>query len=373
MKRAAALLVMLLLASCKYVEHTREVGHKGKARVNPYLAAQMFLQEYDYEISANPGWPDLDGGELRTVFIPASVLASEGHIRDLEYWIGDGGHAVIFLENGETYRDDWSSGSIWSMFDYEENGPLQEWLTGLGIELKYHSSDSTDASDADSVVLDEVTHEVWMEARTAISSDYSEEESVLFESLEIGDGRLTLMSDARPFRNRYFGNYDHAALLLDLVDTPTYYGRQVAFVRTASTSFLAMLWSWGWPALIALISLIVFWLWKNLPRFGPVDSHEDLTELRSYDHHLEALGAFHWRLDRAEGLLQPLREGLVERTQALALASGRKGADLFEIMAERAGISRERAERAMTFSRARDGASFTRLIADLQLIHRAIP
>jgi hypothetical protein len=195
---------------------------------------------------------------------------------------------------------------------------------------------------------------------------------VSLASTEFGGGRLTVVADARPFRNRYIGDYEHASLLAYLAELSPDHG-SIHFIRNASLSFWALLWERAWAFVVGLLALTAFWLWKNLPRFGPLDSKEAAGTLRAYDLHLEALGDFHWRLDRGEGLLRPLRQSLLERAHRLALASGRADLDVFELMAGRAGISRERAERAMTFERARDAGSFTRLVADLQQLHLSIP
>lgn len=365
-------LLVLLLAHCDYVETTKETGHKGKARINPYLAAERFLEDYGFEVRREPGWPKLDY-ELGMAIMPASVLTADGYVNALEQWIERGGHAVVLLEYGESYRNDWAdTGPGFNLLLEEEENAFDMWMERLGCSIGEREavSGSKSAKAAESVRVQGEDFEVWMESRSTITTPEGDHEVVA--SLELGRGVLTLVSDARPFRNRYIGDYDHAALLLRLMEMSRY-GDGVAFVRNASLSFWAMLWSSAWPALIALIALIAAWLWKNLPRFGPIDTQQDAGSLRAYDHHLEALGDFHWRLDRGEGLLRPLRESLLERTHALALASGRRDADVFELMSERSGISRERAERAMTFERARDSASFTRLVADLQSIHTSIP
>lgn len=310
------------------------------------------------------------------VVMPASVLTADGYVDALERWIERGGHAVILLEYGESYRSDWAEAGLG--FDWvptEEETAFDLWMERLGYSIGSEGSDdgpkaSKSSKASESVRLRGQTFEVWMESDAKVTTPRGETRALV--SRELGRGELTLVSDARPFRNRYIGDYDHADLLLGLAELGRY-GVEIAFVRNASLSFWAMLWAKAWPALIGLIVLVGAWLWKNLPRFGPIDSQQENGVLRAYDHHLEALGDFHWRLDRGEGLLRPLREGLLERTHALAISSGRKDVDVFELMSERSGIPRERAERAMTFERARDSASFTRLVADLQSIHTSIP
>jgi len=370
-KGATLGLIVALLAGCgSYVERERELGHRGKAKVNPFLAAERFLESYGYTVESGGGWPKLRETELNLMVLPASALTSEGYLNSLDEWILDGGHAVILLEWGERHYGDWSGGPSepW-IGDGDASEPLRGWLEGQGLGVET-SEAWVEAPTEEAVALDGENYEVFMAAGTAVRGEEGEPE--LLVTRQRGAGRVTVVADARVFRNRYIGDHDHAALLLALAEMSDY-GRAVQFVRSTSISFWGLLWDQAWPALVALILLIAFWLWRSLPRFGPLDSRLSESDLRAYDHHLEALGGFHWRLDRAEGLLRPLRHAILERAQHLALSTGHQGDDLFALLAERTGIARERVERAMTFERARDAGSFTRLVADLQTIHLSIP
>jgi hypothetical protein len=62
---------------------------------------------------------------------------------------------------------------------------------------------------------------------------------------------------------------------------------------------------------------------------------------------------------------------VLERAQRLAAVSHRDG-DLFEWISQRAGLTRDRAQRAMTHEHPGDVASFTRVLADLQKIHLSL-
>ncbi|MEM9236801.1 MAG: DUF4350 domain-containing protein [Verrucomicrobiota bacterium] len=368
-----ALLLMLLLASCSYDETTKETGHKGKARINPFLAAERFLEEYDYEVVSKPGWPELDGDMSMAVF-PASAITAKAYVNDLDDWVYYGGHAVILLDGGESHLNDWNGYGFADTYNLDEfSEAFLEWTDDAGFEFDSFESDSDgrDTKDpTESIVSGGEEYEVFMEAY--LQPLNQEGERVMIESRSFGEGRVTFVAEARPFRNRWIGEHDHAELLLAIAESSPYHG-SIAFVRNVSLSFWSLLWERAWPAVVALILLVVFWLWKSLPRSGPLDSHESVSDLRAYDHHLEALGDFHWRLDRAQGLLRPLREGILERAQRLALATGNRETDVFELIAERAGVSRERVERAMTYERPKDAGAFTRLIADLQAIHLSIP
>lgn len=368
MRWLAAVLAVACTA-CSYVEETRETGHKGRARIDPYLAAERLLERLDQEVLKEPGWPDFDEEDQALVLMPVSVLAADGYVNELEDWVIGGGHAVLFLEHGESHLNDWRRDRDRLGGPEDPPAALGDWLGRLGMSPEGGGTPADGAKNsATSVRIGDEEFEVWMESEWRIRTRDGE---VMIASAEYGEGRLTVMADASPFRNRYIGDYEHASLLAYLVEISPYYG-STSFVRDASLSFWALLGSRAWAFLVALLVLTGFWLWKNLPRFGPLDSREVAGSLRAYDHHLEALGDFHWRLDRGEGLLRPLREALLERAHRLALASGRVDADVFELMAGRAGIPRERVERAMTFERARDAGSFTRLVADLQKLHVSI-
>jgi hypothetical protein len=191
-------------------------------------------------------------------------------------------------------------------------------------------------------------------------------------SLGLGRGRLTLVADARPLRNRYIGDHDHAEWLVELIRDSPFPG-VVRFVRSGALSFWGLVWARASPLVIGVLVLTCFWLWKNLPRFGPIDATERGPGLRDYGQHLEALGDFHWRLDRGQSLLQPLRAALLERARRLADESGRTGADIFGVMGEQADLTRERVERAMTHEKARDATDFSRRVADLQTLHLRLP
>ena len=138
--------VVLLLAGCSFKEETKEVGHKGIARVNPYLAAQRFLREYGFVVREDRGWPELDYS-LGMAMVPASVLSAEGYVADLSNWVEDGGHAVILLERGESHISDWNEGGSFGFwFEPEESDPLDRWVQDLGWSLKNGLDDEDESS-----------------------------------------------------------------------------------------------------------------------------------------------------------------------------------------------------------------------------------
>jgi hypothetical protein len=361
-RKLCLLLLCLLLAGCggSYTTRTEETGYKGKAKLDAYLAAARFLERMDHEVINKPGWPDLDN--VSAMLIPASVLTSDAYVREVKEWVQGGGHLICLLENAESYQDDWRK-RMGVRYSYEEvPKPLEGWLKEEGVTL---TKDGKNV-EVKSLPVDGEDYEVFVDSEVGIQE--GEQSRLAMAQIRVGEGIVTVMADARPFRNRYIGDNDHAELLLALVDMSPYEGA-VAIIRDGGLSLWTMLWRHGWPALIGLLVLTVVWLWKNMPRFGPMRREEEPTHQRDYDHHLEALGDFQWRLDKGQALLRPLRDSVLERALRLG---GQHHGDVFEWMAQRAGITRERAERAMTHERPSDPTSFTRLVADLQQLHLSL-
>ena len=110
---------------------------------------------------------------------------------------------------------------------------------------------------------------------------------------------------------------------------------------------------------------------RNMPRFGPIESEAKETQLRAYDHHLEMIGDFHWRLDRGLALLEPLRRELQELCHHWQQKTGKIDEGLFDVLSSRSGIPLERVARAMTEHRPADTMMFSRAVADLQQMRKA--
>ncbi|WP_367874391.1 DUF4350 domain-containing protein [Luteolibacter sp. Populi] len=369
MIRCLLLLLCLLVAGCTDYGPPiwKEIGYKGKARLNAYLAAGRFLERYGYTVESPAGWPDLESGAAMLI-VPAAVISNESYVREISNWVAQGGHLLCLIDNAESHQDDWGNFSNRHLSrDERLPSSFEKWLAAMKLELGERGA-ASGKTTAERLNVDGESYEVFAESSTTVSA-FGAPDAVFGQSA-YGEGLITVMTDARPFRNRFISDHDHAAFLLALVKQNPFEGR-IIVVRDAVQSLSDLLWRHAWPALIGLLVLTLFWLWKNMPRFGPLRREEGRTTMRDYDHHLEALGDFQWRLDRGAAMLRPLRESVLERAQRLAAIAQRED-DLFAWIGERAGIGRERAERAMTHERPADGTSFTRVIADLQKIHLSL-
>lgn len=346
----------LFLGGCDYTEKEREIGFKGKARINPWLAAERFsMAVQEWEVHSHPAWsaPDEDDAVW---FLPASILGNESFTQQVKQWVGEGGHLVLLAEHANAETNDWSEAEELPRYE----AALHTMLSDCGITIKVD-----DAVKAGQIELEGDVFKV--DASSQSSVQLVDGEPGIFATTSYSDGRISVLMDGRLFRNRWIGEKDHAALLGKLIEISDYDGA-VSFTRGSGLSLWKLIVKHLWMVLIALAVLIILWLWKNFSRFGPLESAAESSLLRGYEHHLEALGDFQWRLDRAVGLLAPLRAQIIERGQKLSVRSGRRDEDFFQFLAERSGIPRERVFRALVEPAPADAVILTRTAADLQLM-----
>lgn len=360
MKRLLLMMAAALaLTACDYTEVEREVGYKGKARINPWLAAERFVGRMGRETRSVISWTAPEW-EDAVWMLPATVLNNESFTRRMEDWVRGGGHLILLVEHADAETNDWSRHDVTP----ELEPALFSMLRRTGIDL-----DKGVKASSEKITFESETFRV--DAKSDVSVKTAGGTPGVFASVECGDGRITVLTDGRLFRNRWIGDHDHAALLDALVESMDYDGA-VGIMRGSGLSLWALLREHLWPVLLGLGVLVVLWLWKNLTRFGPVETAAVPQELRGFEHHLEALGDFQWRLDRAASLLAPLREQIVELGQRTSMRAGRRDDDFFQFLADRAGLPRERVFRALAEAAPADAAILTRTTADLQQLLKVL-
>ena len=353
----------LALTACETTEVEREIGYKGKARVNPWLAAERFVGRMGWDVRSVISW-SAPAGEDAVWILPAPILNNESFTRRIESWVEVGGHLILLVEHADEETNDWSEGNPPLVME----PALFSMLERAGIELKPPAATRGGASAAD-IVFAGRTFKV--DAMSKASVALTGGKPGVFASVKSGDGRITVLTDGRLFRNRWISENDHAALLNALVKAMKYEGT-VVFMRGSGLSLWALLRAHLGPFLLGLAVWVLFWLWKNFTRFGPLEAAVVPPVLRGYAHHLEALGDFQWRLDRTASLLAPLRQQIIELGQRACVRAGRRDGDVHQFLAERSGLSRERVNRALAAAVPADPTHLTRIITDLQQLLKVL-
>lgn len=364
MRGMTLFLAILLMVGCEFTEVKREIGYKGRARVNPWLAAERFCESYPGNVRSLANWSEPTAGDA-VWLIPASLLGNASFTRRLTEWVRGGGHLIVMVDHAEAGHDDWLP--FPSAADPEP--AFVRMLGEFGISF-FSGNEQVKLPRVKRIRFDAQNFAVDLRTRIRLAAGDGKRSG--FVSVAHGAGRLSVVADGRIFRNRWIGEKDHVALL-DVLIRATGREGDIGFTRGDALSLWSLVREFLWPMLVALLALVVLWLWKNLRRFGPLDSADEALASRGFEHHLEALGDFQWRLDRAAGLLGPVRSRIVERGKQACLRSGRSGDDVFRLLADLTGIPGDRIARALSDSAPPDAAQLTRTTADLQCLLKALP
>jgi hypothetical protein len=383
------------LTSCSETEDREQfIGYGGQARKNPYLAAERYLESDGYEVISTTGVLKFDGSE-GVVFSPASSVRSVADAERILDWIDTGGHYLCFLERGEDY---WKDVGDWAHHDPEdwredsEENPDEE--TGLHMLLERAELDlvsdlkdeydweerGSDVAKGDALpftesvlVFTDDDEEFEMElGGTRLLAPYgdhyytsdwhNEGDEHHFFSRTLGDGRITFISDARAFRNPYLKIADHAELL----DYVAGRGGKIVFFLGKVRSFTSMLGEYAWPAMWALFALTVLWIWKSLPRFGPLLEVAD-GDARNYAKQVKSTGQFLWRHKREDALLKSLRDAVVKKSGHF-YDQGLDSTALIDSLSQSSSIELDLVTEAMTRTDVRDSSSMVRISKTLQQI-----
>lgn len=159
-------------------------------------------------------------------------------------------------------------------------------------------------------------------------------------ALRLGEGKVTVLSGLKLWYNSNLHLLDHAWLLADLVRD----AGPVWFIRNMDMPPLGRwLWQQAWPLIVGLTLVLALFLWRRMPRIGPILASPAKREPDFLDH-LSASGRFLWRTDQPEALLQPLRDDIRRRLANHAVPRGER----YQYLARLADLDEARVQRAMS-------------------------
>ncbi len=383
-----------------YVKKDRIQGYKGQARLNPYLVAERFLEKVTFnETSVRTGFVKYEN-RLGMVISPATTLSSEVVTDKMLDWVANGGVYVCLLERGEkNYTDIGEQCEHESIYWIDVETPeLNYLLDKMKIELVDDSTGKTKGGKnyrgepTNPVVLgdelpltldvkvelDNETYDMKLGGTKAMKlnrqlefDDYHDtaatDGSHRFLGLSYGAGRIYFISDARAFRNPYLGMADHASVLEAMANES--YG-DIVFSFNKRRGFWSLMGNYAGPALLGIFILLVFWLWKNMPRFGPLlevsDGHD-----RDYLESVRNSGHFLWKHRRYDALLQPLRKEIYKRS-GMFNEHGEASASLVESLSESSGVPEHEVLEALSRDENIDGHAMVKMTKNLQTILKSL-
>lgn len=365
--RIAAALCIIFATGCKWEKVQKTVGYRGPARSDPFLAAKRFLGETGSTAGESDSFTRFP--EFSSVVItPLQSFISYGDSELALEWVARGGHMIVLLADAEQWKNDFSEFGIFDLLEERKPGDEElRFLKMLGVRGRSpggNTEEVTMGARKFSVDLRGGIDAGTQPAHADVRAGADDAPALL--SFERGDGRVTLVGSAHPFRNRYIGDKDNAALLSALVGLGGDAGG-VIFLNNVRVSFWSMLWAHGWMAIVAVAALLAFWLSRNIPRFGPAYVREERAT-RQFAEHLKLTGAFLWRSREVDALTGPIRREIRSAAVRLGCDDSRLHARLAEI----SGLSEARVVAAVTAGHPGDAHHFLRLIQDLQTIRQSL-
>ena len=128
--------------------------------------------------------------------------------------------------------------------------------------------------------------------------------------------------------------------------------------------------SYAGPALVGIFILLVFWLWKNMSRFGPLLEVSERNH-RDYLESVRNTGHFLWSQRRYDSLLQPLRNEIFKRS-GMFNEQGEASASLVENLSESSGVPENEVLDTLSRDENIDSQTMVKMTKNLQTILKSL-
>lgn len=372
------LLAIYLLDRVQPYQKTIEHGPEPEARANAYLAAELFLRQQGVEARRATGVEVLD--DLPSRGQTLLLLGDRGQMtpRQAErvlQWTASGGRLVFVAEQ------------LWD----EQAGESGDLLLDL-LEIRQHlNDDRTDGTPGHNQPLETEPHpklaKFYVEHEQAPAYLGFDTSFHLYDpkgratawansaaathllQLAHGAGSVTVLTDSWIWENARIADYDHAWLLWYLTQDS-----QVTLLHRPGGGSLSALLLRHYPqALLALALLLALTLWRVGMRQGPLQPAASPAR-RQLEEHLRASADFRLRHGGQHGLLQGLREEILQRARRRHPGFAQLAREQqWQQLARLCQLPPESIRTAMhPASDSLSAAEFTRQVADLQTLRNTL-
>lgn len=410
-------LILILLSGCigqkpEIEEKEISLGYRGLAKVKPFLAAMRFLEARGIPVEecfSLARLPEPDVGLL----LPAEADRSASSAERLLEWISEGGHLIYLLRGGDSFTNDFADEWKW---DDEEEVPEKPGNEAGITEVSAGKTAGDPGSEAaarpekaketgqkglvasskqanpllkalsvkvverrDPVNAFRMNGRVWKAEipaghgfrvlQTVTGTDAvhaaGQKGRRAFLSFPSGEGRVTLVADAKLWRNRYIGAGDHAGFLWEVVGLcPDV--TKVWVVRSTRVSLFELVRKHGRRVVLSLGLLLLVWLWWATRRFGPRLPDPE-GESREFGHYLDMSGSFLWRRRASAALAGPVRRRIRAR-HGLQESGPKGGAEPLAQLVRKSGLDESVVRSALWGELPREARPFTELMKQLQIL-----
>jgi hypothetical protein len=349
---ATPLVAFLLYAALNWVrfeESSRWVQMGPEAQRDPYLAYTRVLKKLGTTFRASDKPSSLETAPEGSVVFLASrrlVYMTNERIAKIVGWVERGGTLVVEAEPPSI--DD----PLIEAFGIDRDRPDPADEARKSMRARPPARKST------------VTTFDWDASGTPLRVDFGRFAVPLFQARAHGDhvaarldkdvvaiafpqkaGRVVVLGSFAFLRNTAIGELDHAELGWQLASHKP--GGVLLFLKPPQAALGEWLLEEAWPVLIAAALVLMIWLVRVIPRFGPL-APADTPPRRRLGEHIAATGRFLWSRGESAFLMQAARERVWRAaSRRLSRVDAAEPMAAIEKVSESAATSKAKAHRAL--------------------------
>lgn len=396
-------LVGLFFVLFQRVEVEEDIGYRGAARLNRFLAAErMFNRVGVTATSSFDGWA-LPGPQDTLVLLNPQRVMSEEQGTEVLDWVAAGGNLVAVLPDAPSLDPlmvEFGIGSTDPFEAAEETEETEEEpATEEAAPAPAEDGDQEEGRPQGGMLADVIgelvevplqdteagkPYRVWAEGYRRMVPPASAPDSrpevqagsdsgAYLLRYAYQNGQVTFLSDARFLTNGLLKELDHGPFAWALVQ-----GRNgppqtiLLVVRDEVPSLFALIGRHAWMVVVSGAFLVLAWLRLAGSRLGPV-LPDPPRDRRSLLEHVEATGDFLWRSGQAEELVQSTRQALQRRVEVRQPTWAKLPArELVERLAAAAGLAAPAVQQALHAPVQDDPAAFVNTIQTLETLRRSL-
>ncbi len=390
--------------------------YSGMARVNPYYAAELFLEEMDIASESRFSLGELPPTDHVVLVLTRDTDSRHALQGKLYDWVASGGHLIIaaIAPRSTDEREQRDPDPLLAMAGLAlrptDEHPDVPYPGLLGTPPGTPDAGPPDAGERSGdrssrrpppTLFDLLGRHVNREVVTVsspattgprtlqmnVDRDWTlvhRQDEEFMDSVDpiavrphlpvayspVAQGQVTAVVESYFMNNRAIGEHDHARLLHALVTQERTPAGAILIVRAQSDSFMGLIWRVGWMVILSLLALVLAWVWAASRRFGPVLPEPSPTRRRLMEH-IEAMGTFLWRHGYHGELLDSAREAVRLKLAArLGGETNLEGTALEKAVADETGIRESRVHEAFYGGQPKDRRAFTQTMAELQRLWR---
>ncbi len=301
---AAALFAGWFFSAHDRVEREQYVGFRGEAYRNPYFAAELLVQELGHEADSRAALEPADWLPPVSDTIVMEVtrdFLSGGEFGLLWNWVAGGGHLVLL-------------GPQYAVEDDEE--PLAVLGLRFAASSGYQAWVDCEPDPEDGCTYPAHLNQIVVDNELGDLEVLRADGDIIAARTTWESGYITVIESAGLFANDRLETGSAATLFADLVVGDIEPGKVWLVFDTAFTPLWKLIWAAVPYLVIGLALLLLAWLWRALPAFGPRIVAETV-ERRSIIEHIHASGRFAWRYEGSDGLAESAVRALIRDAAAV--------------------------------------------------------